>query len=198
MKENQTEQASVLPDEEIIALYWKRNEKAIQATDDKYHNYLYTISYNIVHDRLDCEECLNDTYLGTWNSIPPKRPNVFQAFLAKLMRNISVDRFRKNTAYKRVPSEMMISLEEMEQCMPQGISANNEVEVNELSALLNGFLRSLSAREQFIFVCRYYYADSVSQIASMLKLSEVTVYRDLKNARMLFAQMLREEGYRYE
>ena len=198
MKENLTEQTNILPDEEIIELYWKRNEQAIQATDDKYHNYLYTIAYNVVHDRLDCEECLNDTYLGTWNSIPPKRPNVFQAFLAKLMRNIAVDRFRKNTAYKRIPSEMLISLEEMEQCMPQGINSDNEVAVNELGALLNGFLRSLSAREQFIFICRYYYADSVTQIASMLKLSEVTVYRDLKQARALFVQMLREEGYRYE
>ena len=114
------------------------------------------------------------------------------------MRNISLDRFRKNTANKRVPSEMLVSLDEMEQCMPQGINSDNEIAVNELSALLNGFLRSLSAREQFIFVCRYYYADSVTQIANMLKLSEVTVYRDLKNSRALLEKMLREEGYRYE
>ena len=90
-----------MPDGEIIELYWKREEAAISETDKKYGKYLYRIAYNIVHDELDCEECLNDTYLGTWNRIPPARPNVFQIFLSKIMRNIAVDRFRKNTAKKR-------------------------------------------------------------------------------------------------
>ena len=97
---------TLLEDEEIIELYWARNERAISETDKKYKNYLYTIAYNILHDALDCEECLNDTYLGTWNTIPPTRPNVFQAFISKIMRNTAIGRYNKNTADKRVPSEM--------------------------------------------------------------------------------------------
>ena len=80
---------NIMTDEEIISLYWQRQEKAIDATDTKYGNYLYTIAYNILNDNMDSEECLNDTYLGTWNSIPPHRPSIFQAFLSKIMRNNS-------------------------------------------------------------------------------------------------------------
>ena len=95
-KEKQSEKT--LPDEAIIELYWQRNEQAIAEPARKYGKYLFTIAYNIVHDRLDCEECVNDTYLGTWNRIPPQRPNVFQVFLSRIMRNIAIDKFRKNTA----------------------------------------------------------------------------------------------------
>ena len=104
---------STMSDEDIVALYFARNEKAISETDLKYGRYLFTIAYNIVHDRLDCEECLNDTYLGTWNAIPPHRPPVFQVFLSKIMRNTAVDKFRKTRASKRIPSELVVSLDLM-------------------------------------------------------------------------------------
>ena len=102
-----------LSDEEIIELYWKRNEDAIQQTDVKYGKYLFTIAYNIVHDRLDSEECLNDTYLGTWNKIPPERPLVFNVFLSRIMRNVAINRYKKNNAAKRVPQGLIVPLEEL-------------------------------------------------------------------------------------
>ena len=101
--ENSTKSERYLPDPEIIELYWARDERAIDETDKKYRQYLHRIAYNIVHDDLDCEECLNDTYLGTWNRIPPTRPNAFQLFLSKIMRNIAIDRYRKNSAKKNIP-----------------------------------------------------------------------------------------------
>ena len=107
MKEKiETVEKEHLSDEDIVELYWQRQERAIKETDSKYGNYLHTIAYNIVHDNLDCEECLNDTYMGTWERIPPARPSVFKVFLAKIMRNIALDRFRKNSASKRIPSEI--------------------------------------------------------------------------------------------
>ena len=184
-----------LPDETIIDLYWDRNEKAIEETDQKYGKYLYTIAYNIVYNNEDCEECLNDTYLGTWNAIPPERPSVFQVFLSRIMRNIAVDRLRKNKADKRVPSEMMVSLEELDQCASGDPSLDEELAINTLGQLISNFLRNCSDREQFIFVCRYYYADKVENIANMLQIGASTVFRTLANIRGDLKEYLEKEGY---
>ena len=108
---NEISKENHLSDEEIIELYWQREEKALTATDEKYGRYLYTIAYNIVRDNLDSEECLNDTYLGAWNSIPPNRPNLFLVFLSKIMRNVAVDKFRSNRAKKSIPSSLVQSLD---------------------------------------------------------------------------------------
>ena len=197
MKENQRTVPALdayLPDEEIIELYWKRDEKGIEQTDKKYGKYLYVIAYNIVHDRLDCEECLNDTYLGAWNQIPPQRPNVFQVFLSRIMRNIAVDKLRYNTAAKRVPSEMMVSLSELDECMTSDPTVEEELATKELGLLLNAYLRKLNDREQFIFVCRYYYADKIAAIASMLQTSEATIFRELSAIREGLKEHLEKEG----
>ena len=183
-----------LADEQIIDLYWKRDEDAIKQTDRKYGKYLYVIAYNIVHDRLDCEECLNDTYLGTWNRIPPQRPNVFQVFLSRIMRNIAIDKFRHNRASKRVPSEMLVSLEELDDCMPSAPSTEDELANDRLGKLLNDFVQALDDRKQFIFVCRYYYADKVSSIAHMLQLGEATIFRELAEIRENLKNHLEKEG----
>lgn len=183
-----------MSDEAIIELYWERNEKAISETDKKYKKYLYKIAYNIVHNHPDCEECLNDTYLGTWNAIPPTRPNVFQIFLSKIMRNVAVDKCRENTASKRVPSELLLSLDEV----GDSISYNESVEEDEAVAavvrLLNDYLKALDEREQFIFICRYYYCDKISEIANMLKVSERTVFRALSDMRAELKEKLDKEG----
>ena len=186
--------AAYMEDEKIIDLYWKRDENAIKQTDRKYGKYLYVIAYNIVHDRLDCEECLNDTYLGTWNKIPPQRPGVFQVFLSRIMRNIAVDKLRHNTAAKRVPSEMMISLEELDECVSNMPSVEQEAENNRLANILNDYIKTLNDREQFIFVCRYYYADKVESIARMLQVGEATVYRELTSIREGLRAHLEKEG----
>ena len=189
------EEDAYLTDEQIIDLYWRRDENAIKQTDRKYGKYLYVIAYNIVHDRLDCEECLNDTYLGTWNRIPPQRPSVFQVFLSRIMRNIAIDRLRHNKAAKRVPSEMLISLEELDDCMPGAPSTESEQENERLGKLLNDFVQALDDRKQFIFVCRYYYADKVSAIAHMLQVGEATVFRELAQIREELKNHLEKEGY---
>ena len=191
---NQTSDRPQLTDEAIIDLYWERDERAIEETDRKYRNYLLTIAYNIVHDEPDCEECLNDTYLGTWNRIPPIRPGIFSVFISKIMRNIAVGRYRKNTASKRIPSELVVSLGELDECIER--APEDELVLAELARLLNEFLKSLPKREEFAFVCRYYYSDKIGDIARMLGLSENTVLRDLAKTRAALKEKLNGEGYR--
>ncbi|MBQ9774385.1 MAG: sigma-70 family RNA polymerase sigma factor [Clostridia bacterium] len=188
------ENTKCLSDEEIIELYWKRNEHAIAQTDRKYGKYLFTIAYNIVHDRQDSEECLNDTYLGTWNKIPPERPSVFNVFLARIMRNIAINRYRRNTAEKRIPTGMVIPIEELEDTLTTDPLTPDEAAVCALTSVLNRFIGGLDEREEFIFVCRYYYSDSVKHIAKLLQISEPTVFRCLAKMRTDLREMLNKEG----
>ena len=191
--ENTNIPSDILSDQEIIDLYWLRNEKAIEHTDKKYGRYLYTIAYNIVHDSLDCEECVNDTYLGTWNAIPPTRPSVFQVFLSKITRNIALDRFRKIRASRRIPCELIVSLDELNECITLD-TPEDQLLMSRLSEILNSYLWSLSDRQCFIFVCRYYYSDPVPKIAKMLGTSENTVYRDLAKIRKGLRERLEKEN----
>lgn len=184
-----------LSDEEIIELYWARNEMAISETDKKYKKYLYTIAYNILHDKLDCEECLNDTYLGTWNSIPPARPSIFQAFISKIMRNTAVVRYKRNTAQKRSSTQLTVSLDELGESLPHVPSAEEEYLAGALSHIISDYLRSLPERMAFVFVCRYYCSDKVSDIAAMLRVSERTVFNDLTAIRNGLRAILVKEGY---
>lgn len=189
---------NVMEDEKIIELYWDRNEQAIAETDKKYKRYLYGIAYNILHNDPDCEECLNDTYLGTWNAIPPSRPSIFQIFLSKIMRNTAITRYKRNSADKRIPSEMTVSLEELDQCIPKSLSTEEEYLVSELSRILSGYIRSLSEDDAFVFFCRYYCSDKISDIASMLRVSERTVFRKLTDIKQDLKKLLEKEGYKYE
>lgn len=192
------ENTNTMIDEDIVELYWGRDERAIGETDKKYGKYLYTIAYNIVHDNMDCEECLNDTYLSTWNKIPPTRPKIFKIFLSKIMRDVAVDKYRKSTAEKRIPSEMTVSLDELGECLSFSTSAEEEFMVRQVSTVLNNYLRSLDRRKMCIFICRYYYADSIASIAKMFKVSESTVFRDLAGIRAGLKEKLLEMGYKYE
>lgn len=187
-----------LSDDEIIDLYWDREERAITETDQKYGHYLFTVAYNIVHDRLDCEECLNDTYLGTWNRIPPQRPDIFQVFLSRIMRNTAVDKYRERIAAKRVPSELTASLSELDEAIPYDESLNEEIFVKEAIKVLNTYLLELPDKERFVFVCRYYYADSIPQISKMMQVSERTIFRMLAETRNKLKNKLEEAGFCYE
>jgi len=193
MRENDTR--PTLTDESIIELYWNRDEKAISETDRKYGRYLYAIAYNIVHDDLDSEDCVSDTYVGTWNQIPPTRPNVFQVFLAKITRNQAINKFKKKHALKRIPSELIVSLDELDDCLPASPSVEEELEAHRIAELLNTYLDGLSHREQLLFVCRYYYADRVSEISRITGINERTVYRILETIREGLKSKLAEEGY---
>jgi RNA polymerase sigma-70 factor (ECF subfamily) len=185
--------ANTKTDEEIIDLYWNRKEDAIPETDRKYGRYLYTIAYNIVRDGRDCEECINDTYFSTWNRIPPTRPNIFQVFLSKITRNIAVDKYRKNTAEKRIPSEMIHSLDELDECLAHSQSVEEELDIKHISVILNDYLNSLSQKEITLFVCRYYYCDSIESIARMFGTSESTVFRHLAKLKEGLRRRLAEE-----
>ena len=186
-----------LPDEDIIQLYWNREERAIEETDVKYGKYLYTIAYNIVHDHMDCEECLNDTYLGTWNQIPPTRPTIFHVFLSRITRNVAVDTYRKKSAEKRIPSELVVSLDELQHCLPDSTEREDEF-IAQLGGTLSSFLRNLDEQDEFLFVCRYYYSDDLGTIANMLQTSKSTVYRRLAQLREELAEILKKEGRLYE
>ena len=188
----------LLEDNEIIELYWERDEEAISETDKKYGRYLFTIANNIVNNRLDSEECVNDTYLGTWNAIPPTRPNVFQVFLSKVMRNIAVDKFREKSAQKRIPSELMSSLDEISEVFDYDNTVEENEAVKTVIGVLNDYLRSVDNQKQLMFVCRYYYADKVKEIADMLGVSERTVFRTLAAMRGELAERLKKEGVSVE
>ena len=186
---------STLSDERIIDLYFARDQIAIDETDKKYGRYLYAIAYRIVHDRPDCEECLNDTYFGAWNAMPPKRPNILQVFLSKIMRNVAIDKFRKQSAQKRISSELVVSLEELDDCIGDLPTPEEELAVKELARILNEYLRDMNDKEQYIFVCRYYYSDRTVDIANMLGISKSTVLRELGRLRSNLKERLTKEGY---
>lgn len=195
---NDKNKSFMLSDDQIIELYWQREEKAISETENKYGKYLYTIAYNIVHNRSDCEECLNDTYLGTWNSIPPAKPCAFRAFLSRIMRNIAVDKYRKASASRRIPSELVVSMEELDECMICDNSYDEEQAVADIVRVLNEYLRNASDRDSLVFICRYYYSDKISQIARMLKVSERTIQRELARIREELRERLAKEGIYHE
>ena len=193
-KEKRTEDETAMPDEAIVGLYWKRDEKAIFHTDKKYGKYLFHISYNILKQELDCEECVNDTYLNTWNSIPPKKPTLLGAFLSRITRNLSVDRYRKQSADRRIPSELTVSLDEFSENITYASSVEEEYLIAQTGVIINNYLMTLTSREWFIFTCRYYYADSIAKIAKMLTVSERTVLRELAKMRSELKVKLLEGG----
>ncbi len=194
-KEKSKTQKSCLSDEEIIELYWQRNEKAIEETSLKYQRYLYTVAYNIINDHSDCEECLNDTYLGVWHTIPPTRPDYFKAFITVIMRRNAINRYNRNNRKSTVPSQMTEALSELEFLLSDEESAFDTYDNKELSRLLSEFVFSLSRRRKFIFMGRYYAAESIASIAEELHLSKSTVKKELATIRLLLKEKLEKEGY---
>ena len=184
-----------MEDEAIIALYFARDEQAIAETDFKYRNYLYSVSRNILHDRGDCEECLNDTYLGCWNAIPPEKPRVFPAFLTVIARRIAIKRYYRSTRKRAIPSEMTVSLSELDDFIAEGDEVSEQFDAKQLGQLLNGFVRGLPERRQYIFIGRYYLADRIDRIAKELGVSRSTVNKELAAIRASLKEKLESEGY---
>lgn len=182
-------------DEEIIELYFARDELAIRCTDDKYGRYLLTVAYNILYSHEDSEECLDDTYLNTWNAIPPERPSFLRVFLSRIMRNVAINRYHEATAAKRVPTHMMDSMSELDECMIYDPRVDEDAAVRELAAILSDFLEGKSKRERAVFLCRYYYGDPIARIAKLLRISERTVHRDLVSLRGELRERLLREAY---
>ena len=169
--------------QEMIALFFARSEKAIEAAQQEYGSLCRGIARNLLGSEEDVEECLNDTYLGAWNSMPPNKPTLLHVFLSKITRNISLGRLRKRTAEKRIPPELILSLEELDDGMCFDIGEDEKHLIRQLSYILNDYLATLSDRHVFVFVCRYYYSDSIESIAKMLGLSANTISRDLSKIR---------------
>ena len=184
-----------LDDESIVELYWQRNEKAIEETDFKYKKYLLSIAYNVLHEPLDCEECLNDTYLGAWNAIPPTRPNVLKAFLTVVVRRIAIKRYHRNLKKSSVPSEMTVSLSELEDFIIGDEDISTDFDAARLGRVISDFVRSLSERRQFIFVSRYYASEPIDSIASDLNLSRSMINKELAAIKTALREKLESEGY---
>ena len=193
--ELQTKANSVMSDEKIVDLYWQRDERAIKETDIKYKKFLLSIAYNILWDTCDSEECLSDTYIGAWNSIPPSRPIILQSFLATIMRRSAINRFNANKRQKRIVSEFTLSLSEIEDFIADESDMSAEIESKELAKSISNFVRSLTDRKMYIFVSRYYIADSIARISDELGCSVSTVKREIEDIKNGLRKHLEGEGY---
>lgn len=183
-----------MEDQKIIDLYWQRSEQAIQETDSKYGGYCYSIAYNILTNREDSEESVSDTYFAAWRAMPPKRPGILSAFLGKITRHLSIDRWRRRTAEKR-GGEIVLALEELEDCISDGLSTEDAVQKKELTVFINRFLDALPETERNVFLCRYWYVDGVQDIADTLGFSVSKVNSMLHRTRQKLRRALEREGY---
>ena len=184
-----------MDDDKIVELYWEHDEKAIEETDFKYKKYLFSIAYNVLHDRLDCEECLNDTYLGAWNAMPPSRPHVLKAFLTTITRRLAMKRYHSKLRQSVIPAAMTVSLSELEDFVAGDEDVGTDFDAERLGHVISDFVRSLSERRQFIFMSRYYVADPIDTIASDLSLSRSMVNKELAAIRSALKEKLESEGY---
>lgn len=183
-----------MQDHEIVALYWDRNEDAIGQTNTKYGAYCRKIAMNIVANHEDSEECVNDTYLSAWNSMPTQRPSLLAPFLAAIIRNHALDLYRKNHSQKRGAGEVPLALDELIEVA--GNSTTEEtVDLKLLSAHINGFLAELEETNRKIFVRRYFYVDPLSDIAKAYGMSESGVKSQLFRLRQKLKDYLGKEGY---
>ena len=184
-----------MEDAEIVGLYWSRSEQALTETEKKFSPYLTSIAYNILADRQDTEESVNDTYLAAWNSIPPHRPGVLATYLGKLTRRISIDRWRSRQAAKRRPSEYALSLTELESCIPGGGTPEEALDVQLLAEALSRFLRKLPRETRTLFVARYYFLDSLGAAARCCGMTEGQAKSRLFRARLALRDYLTKEGF---
>lgn len=182
-------------DRQIIELYGQRDENAIRETASKYGGYCFCIANNILADEADAEECVNDTWLKTWNSIPPENPNHLKLFLGKITRNLSINRYKAKHREKRGGDQMALVLEEIDEFLADTADVESEIEQIEFVGLLNRFLRSLPARECNLFIRRYFYTDSTDAIAHRYGLKESHVLVILSRVRKKLREYLQKEGY---
>ena len=183
-----------MDDKAILDLYWSRSEKAISETDAKYGAYCFTIAYNILNNREDSEESVSDTYMAAWNSMPPKRPAMLSAFLGKITRDIALDHGKKRSRLKRGGGELELCLDELEDCVSGQESTEDKVIRKETIAAVNHFLSSLSETERKIFLCRYWYLDSVKDIAERFGFSPNRTSVMLRRIRQKLNTHLEKEG----
>lgn len=174
-----TKQKADLSDSQIIDLYWQRQENAISETDRKYGQFLFRIAYNILQDKMDCEECQNDTYLKVWNAIPPARPVVFPAFLMQIMRRVAINRYRERSRKRQVPSELTVALEDVRDVLCSNETVGVQLDAAEFGRIINDYVKAMPERQRYVFIERFYFAESVESIAADLSVSPATIYREI-------------------
>ena len=181
-----------MEDNQILNLYFRRSEQAIKETDTKYGNYCFRIAYQILASREDAEESVSDTYLKAWDTIPPHKPQYFFAYIARICRNFALDKLDWKNAAKR-KAEIVSLTQEMEACVPDAVR-DRTLEGKELGMILDSFLRTLSAENRMIFMRRYWFADTVAEIAVRYGISESAVRMRLNRTRDKLAGYLKQEG----
>ncbi len=182
-----------MDDDKIIALFFGRSEEAIRELDHKYGKFCHNLSFHILNSHQDAEECVNDAYLGAWNTIPPAKPDPLLSYLVKIVRNISLNVYWKNKAAKR-NSDYTVAMEEIEKCLADRTTVENEIESSELTGILENFLDTLTAENRFIFLRRYWFADSCGEIAGQTGLSDKNVSVRLTRIRKKLKQYLTDKG----
>ena len=184
-----------MDDKSIVDLYFSRSEEAISRTNQKYGRFCYSIAYNILTNKEDAEESVSDTYMAAWNTIPPRRPTVLAAFLGKITRHIAIDRWRERSASKRGGGEIALALEELENCVAGTQNAETELERKEIIRAYVKFLDALPITERRVFLCRYYYVESIETIANKFGFSQSKVKTMLHRTRTKLRRQLAKEGY---
>ena len=184
-----------MDDNEIVELYWQRDEQAIKETADKYGTYCLKISLNILGDMSDSEENVNDAYMQAWSSIPPSRPKSLKAFIAKIARNLALNKYKAEHTQKRLASAFAVSLDELDVCTPSKVSLEDEMGMAELSRCISEFLYKQSIDARNIFVCRYFYSESIEDIAARFGFSQSKVKTTLMRTRTKLKAHLQKEGY---
>lgn len=181
-----------MEDSKIMELYFARNEDAIRHTDDTYGRRLFLLADNIVKNDQDAEESVSDTYLKAWETIPPQKPRYFFAYLAKICRHFALGKLDWRMAAKR-KAEIVSLTQEMETCIPDK-SRDAAMDGRELSALLDAFLRTLSQQNRMVFLRRYWYADTIAEIAARYSISQSAVLMRLSRTRTKLCAYLEKEG----
>lgn len=182
-----------MDDIKIVELFWERSEDAIRYTQEKYGTYCYYIAYNILYSELDAEECVNDTYMHAWSSIPPKKPERLSTYLGKLTRNLALNRYANENAMKR-RNENQLIFEEVEEFITSRNEKGAPVDEILLRDAINSFLEELQPETRIIFVRRYWYCSSIKSIAADYSISEGTVKSTLSRTRKRFREHLLKEG----
>lgn len=182
-----------MDDHQIIDLYWNRSEAAIEETSKKYARYCHSISFNILHNDEDAQECVNDTYLRAWNAMPPHRPNRLSTFLGKITRNLSLNRYKQYTAGKRGLGQTELVLSELNDCIPAVSDVEQATDEKLLIDELNRFLAAQPQRKRMVFVQRYWYLMSVRAIAEQHGMSETQTKSMLFRMRNELKQLLEKE-----
>lgn len=183
-----------MEDRQIVSLYWQRDKQAIRETDKKYGRFCHAIAYHILENNEDAEESVNDTYVGAWRAMPPHRPEVLSAFLARLTRRISLNRWRDRNRAKRGGGQVVLALEELSECVASGEDVSRRVESKELAAAIRRFLDQLPDNDRDLFVARYFYLAPIRDLSLKFGYSESKVKSLLFRTRTRLKHALQEEG----